>query len=123
MRRGLVLLVPVVLAATLLLPTASAGREPSITFRHYAPLTLSGAGFSAERPVRVSVSWAGGKLEKRVLRTDAKGRFRVAWSTSVKAHICQGLVAVVVMPSGRRVTARPPAVLCGAVPVPTPPSN
>jgi len=122
MRRGLVSLVPVVIAAALLLPSALAGREPSITFRHYAPLTLSGAGFSAEHAVRVTVSWSGGKLGKRV-RTDGKGRFHVAWSTSVKAHICQGLVAVVVMPSGRRVTARPPAVLCGIVPVPTPPTD
>jgi hypothetical protein len=122
MRHGLVSLVPVVLAAALALPTAFAAREPSITFRHYAPLTLSGAGFSAERAVRVSVSWTGGSLEKR-LRTDEKGRFHVAWPTSVKSHICQGLVAVVVTPAGRRVTARPPAVLCGIVPVPTPPTN
>jgi len=122
MTRKLVPLVPALLAAALLLPAAQAAKAPSITFRHYTPLTLSGTGFAAKGTVRVSVTWTGGKLEKRV-RTDRKGTFRVSWTTSVRPYICRNLVAVVIGSSGRRISARAPATLCGAVPVPVPPRD
>jgi hypothetical protein len=122
MTRRLVSLVPVVLAAALLLPAAYAKGTPKITFKQYAPLTLSGTGFAARHTVRISVTWTGGKLEKRV-RTDRKGAFRVSWTTSVRPYLCQNLVAVALGTTGRKLAFRAPATLCGAVPVPTPPRD
>jgi hypothetical protein len=122
MTRRLVFLVPVVLAAALIVPAAYAKGAPTITFRHYTPLTVSGAGFAAKRTVRISVTWTGGKLEKRV-RTDRKGAFRVSWATSVRPYLCKNLVAVVVNTTGRKLAFRVPVGLCGAMPVPTPPRD
>ena len=122
MTRKLVSLTPALVAAALLLPAAHAAKAPTVTFRHYTPLTLAGTGFVAKSTVRVSVTWTGGKLEKRV-RADRKGTFRVSWTTSVRPYICQNLVAVVIGSSGRRISVRAPATLCGAVPVPVPPRD
>ena len=123
MTQRLVSLVPVLLAAAVIVPATQAAKSkaPSITFRDYTPLTLSGTGFGAKHTVRVTVSWTGGKLEKRV-RTNREGTFRVSWTTSVRPYICQNLVAVVIG-SGRRISLHAPATLCGAVPVPLPPRN
>ena len=122
MTRRLVSLVPVVLAAALLLPAAYAKGTPKIAFEHYTPLTLSGSGFAAKHTVRISVTWTGGKLVKRV-RTDRKGAFHVAWTTSARPYLCQNLVAVVLSTTGRKLAFRVPATLCGAMPVPTPPRD
>jgi hypothetical protein len=105
-----------------MLPAAYAKGTPKITFEHYTPLTLAGTGFTARHAVRITVTWTGGKLEKRV-RTDRKGAFHVSWTTSVRPYLCQNLVAVVLGTSGRKLTFRVPATLCGAMPVPTPPRD
>jgi len=109
-------------AAAALLPAASGARAVHVEFRHYSPLAVSGSGFAPAQRVRISVSWHGGRVARRI-RADARGRISASWHISVRRHLCDGLVAVVVTGSGRRATARPPAALCGAVPLPTPPPD
>jgi len=113
-----------VLAAVLLASVASARSTPSVAFASLTPTVVHGAGFSPGSTVRVTVSWRGGVVAKAV-HVDARGQFSARWTRSVRAELCKGLVATAVMPSGRRVSVRPPGALtlCHAVPPPTPPKT
>jgi hypothetical protein len=98
----------VVLAAVLGL-SASTGREPRLTVVARAPLVVAGAGFDAR--VRITVdALAAAVRERRVVVTDARGRFRAPFHRVrlTGRHRCGiGVVIIARAPGGTPVLWRP----------------
>jgi len=85
-----------------------------------APLEISGAGFGSRAPVRVTVSWNSGKLQKTV-RATRTGNVTASFAASLTVFACRATTITAVGGNGLNATWRPGSKSCYAIAVPVSP--
>jgi hypothetical protein len=85
-----------------------------------APLEISGAGFASRAPVKVTVSWNTGKLQKTV-RATPTGKVTASFAASLTILACRATTITAVGGNGFKATWRPGSKSCYAIAVPVSP--
>lgn len=114
------ILVAVALASVVATTVAAAASTPSVRLVRMAPLEISGAGFGSRAPVRVTVKWNTGRLQKNV-RATRSGEIDIAFAQSLSMFGCRSVLIEAVAPNGRRADWRPGSKSCFALAVPISP--
>jgi len=114
------ILIAVALASVLATTVAAAASTPSVRLVRIAPLEISGAGFGSRAPVRVTVNWNTGRLQKSV-RATRSGAITIAFAQSLSTFGCRSVLIEAVAGNGRRADWRPSSKICFALAVPVTP--